>query len=390
VRRPLLHCIPPILIAVGSLTAAADASRKPAVTKTVVKNLPENANFQTIAVAGKIYAFKFGHDDLTDAAGIAAGGAVYAYHPAANQWEARSRMPVKAASYELVLLNGRIYVVGGFTAPDTPCDALQEYDPATNRWTIRRSMPTARSRVGIVILDGSMYVLGGKTGGDSVTDAVEVYDPGKDAWTRRRSLSLPLMGVKAVTVNGKIFKLGGVQVSSGKWTYVMDFEQYDPPADTWTRKAPWTFEREPLDMAIAGGRLFVMGGGAFTDSSVHSLKEYDFASDRWVFRRNMPEASAHTIHPSWTSLDGRLYSFGGGYRADGGWRASDRALRYDPATDVWEELPPLAEPKIGMGVAVIGSRMFLIGGEKMGASGQSSRNQFSDDIEIYQVTGEAR
>jgi N-acetylneuraminic acid mutarotase len=198
------------------------------------------------------------------------------------------------------------------------------------------------------------------------------------------------MGVNAVVARGKIFKLGGVQVTNGKWNYHMDFEQYDPAEDAWTMKAAWTYQREPLDLVAIDDRLFVVGGGAFSGPEVHSLREYDFAADRWVLRPDMPALRAHTVHPTLTVLNGRIYTFGGGYRAGGGWRSSDCAQSYDPKTDAWQELPPLAEAKIGMGVAVVGNRIYLLGGEKMGASGQSDQNERSRDIEIYEIPEAAR
>jgi N-acetylneuraminic acid mutarotase len=353
----------------------------PAVTKTVVQDLPEKGTFEVVEAQGKIYAFKSGNDEEP-----LAGGEVYAYDPAAGKWEARAKMRVKRANYSLVSFEGRIFAMGGMTSPGTPSAAVEEYLPATNTWIRRKSMPTARGRMGIVIVGGRIYALGGKIGAGAVTDAVEAYDPAADAWSQRQRLSMPLMGVSAAAVGGKIYKVKGTRLEGQRYEMVLEFEEYDPGADVWTRKAAWTFEREPLETVAVGNRLFVVGGGAYTGASVRSLKEYDIAADRWVFRSDMPAGSAHTIHPSWTVMGGKIYTFGGGYRVGDGWSASDRAQRYDPATDRWEELPPLTERKIGMGVAVAGNRIYVVGGEKMGLAGQGERNPRSSAVEVYAET----
>ncbi len=99
----------------------------------------------------------------------------------------------------------------------------------------------------------------------------------------------------------------------------------------------------------------------------------------------MPTANMHTIHFSWTVLDGKIYTFGGGNWVGNGWKASNHAQRYDPATDTWEILPSLSEAKIGMEAVAVGNRIFVVGGEKMGLAGQSSQNPCSECIEIYEV-----
>jgi hypothetical protein len=333
----------PCYTAVLSFTLASPAVAGPAVVKTVLDNLPERALFSAVAVEDIIYAFKFADEAFTTP-----GGDVYAWHPKSGRWSARAKAPLSRANASLVRADSRLFAIGGFTAPNTPTGAVEEYVPATNSWIRRKEMPTPRGRLGTVLLDGRIYALGG-TGKDGVhTDAVEVYDLATDTWSQKHRLSKPLMGIQAVAARGRIYKLKGTEVRDGRWTFVMDFEEYDPVADVWTRKAPWVFESEPLDVALLDGRLFVFGAGAFSGAQAHSLKEYDFQGDRWLIRKDMPPANAHTVHPAWAVLAGKLYTFGGGFREAQAWKHSDRAQRYDPRTDSWEELPPLTEGKLYM------------------------------------------
>lgn len=367
---------------------AAARLSAPGVTKTIVDKAPAKASYKTAALAGKLYAFEYEDDESTDAGVLASGGHVYVYDPSARTWRTRAAMLVKKSNYSLAAVDGKVYIIGVFTAPGTLSRSVEEYDPAADRWTIRASMPTARCRIGVVVLNGRIYALGGKTE-RGLTDAVEEYDPSADAWTARRRLSRPLMGVHAAAVNGRIYKLKGTSLSDrGGFEMIMDFEEYDPAAGTWTPKSPWLWEKEPLEAVAIGGRFFAVGGGMYADASVRSMKEYDIASGKWIFRRDMPDPAAHTIHFTWAVLDGKLYTFGGGCRAGDGWRAFSYAQRYDPETDTWEELPSLAQNRIGMSAAVIGNSIYLLGGETTGAAAiDGQRNEYSGLMEIYEVSG---
>ena len=353
------------------------------VSKTAIANLPEKGLFTANAVDGKLYAFRFENDDSADAERLSSVGSVYAYDVGTGKWESRADMPVPKASYSAVALNGRIYVIGGLAAPGGMTGSVEIYDPNANRWTAGKDMPTARSRATLLVLDGKIYALGGKTKDATVTDAVEAYDPANNSWSAKRPLSRPAMGVAAAVANGKIYKLKGTHLDGAKFEFDFNFEEYDPASDTWTGRAPWMWEKEPLEFVAASGRLFAVGAGGYTDSTAHSLKEYVIASDRWVFRSEMPAASAHAIHPALTVLDGKIYVFGGGYREGKEWRASNLAQRYDPASDRWEELPPMAVGRVGVGVATASGKIFLLGGDRMSRTWNADRDRYCSLVEAY-------
>ncbi len=363
------------------LTLAPIAFSGPAVTKTVLNNLPEKALFNAVAVKGKIYAFKFSNEDFK-----ISGGEVYAYDVKTGQWTARAIAALKRSNPSLVQVDNRMFVIGGFSAPNTPTAAVEEYVPAKDSWIPRKDMPTPRARMGIVLLDGRIYALGGRIQDSRHTDAVEAYDPATDTWSQKQKLSSPGMGVNAAAAHGKIYKLKTTQIRDGRWTMLMDFEEFDPVTNLWTKKAPWTFEREPLEMTVIDGRLFVFGAGAFSKPDAHSLREYDFPSDRWLIRKDMPLATAaHTIHPGWAVLGGKIYVFGGGYREGNTWKHSNYAQRYNPRTDSWEELPPLTQGKLYMPAVAVGDRIFVLGGDTSAPGQPEDRPSYAGDVEVYTV-----
>ena len=69
-------------------------------------------------------------------------------------------------------------------------------------------MPTARTEVAGVVLDGKIYVIGGYDESGKTTDVVEVYDPHTDRWSRAHRY--PNLKDDALsTYNGKLYVVGG-------------------------------------------------------------------------------------------------------------------------------------------------------------------------------------
>ncbi len=145
-----------ITLTAGQALRAAQADRpatQPDVVRTVVNTLPERTNFKALTYRDKIYAFKYGPDhDIATPEDYLKGGSVYVYDTSSGKWQARAKMPVSKATYSLVAVNNKFYVIGGFTAKDTPSNSVEEYDPAIDTWTTKRNMPTARCRIGIGLM----------------------------------------------------------------------------------------------------------------------------------------------------------------------------------------------------------------------------------------------
>jgi len=65
-------------------------------------------------------------------------------------------------------------------------------------------MPTPRATSQVCAIDGKIYVLGGYTAiqGEVLAD-IEVYDPVSDAWTKKPDMPFRLTMFGAAVVNGK-------------------------------------------------------------------------------------------------------------------------------------------------------------------------------------------
>jgi len=138
------------------------------------------------------------------------------------------------------------------------------YDPLTDTWENKTSMPTKRQRPIANVVNGKIYVMGGFQYRDlpppktTIGLAVnEVYDPETDSWSTKTPIPTTSSGPTSATINNKIYVISG---------YKSDLNQiYDPESDTWSQGPPIP---TPVCLAGAGAttsvmapkRIYVIGG----------------------------------------------------------------------------------------------------------------------------------
>lgn len=96
-------------------------------------------------------------------------------------WTAKAPMPTARSGAAAVVVNGKVWVIGGAGLMGEPTAAVEVYDPATNTWSARPPLKRARAFPAAGLLDGKITVVGGLDGADPTTalplDAVEVLTP---------------------------------------------------------------------------------------------------------------------------------------------------------------------------------------------------------------------
>lgn len=111
--------------------------------------------------------------------------------------------------------------------------------------------------------------------------------------------------------------------------------------------------------AALGGRVHLLGGCQTPDwqkpSTIHQV--YDPARDAWETRAELPLATGWgmpAVH------GGKIYLFGGGYhKPPQGMTSTDEAWVYDPATDRWNALRKLPEPRMNGFATAVGPYIYI-------------------------------
>ncbi|MBI1357374.1 MAG: hypothetical protein GC160_23785 [Acidobacteria bacterium] len=142
----------------------------------------------------------------------------------------------------------------------------------------------------------------------------------------------------------------------------------------WEERAPLPVGLSEVSAAAIGETLYVTCGLAANGLRSNLLHIYDPAADSWRQGAPLPiDRGAERCNL--VAVDGSLY-FVGGLRVGQGF-LTNRTLRYDPAPNRWTELSPMPTPRGASGVAALGRKIYVAGGE--GAQDAASA------LEIYDI-----
>lgn len=297
----------------------------------------------------------------------------------AQKWVTAAPVPHGAEEVYGIAAGGKMYVFGGLAPGWKAMGMTLEFDPATDRWTRKRDMPAYHHHVAITQIDGRIYMFGGYAAPEKgqatwipVANAWE-YDPTKDTWRALPPLPTARGSANAVVVNGRIHVFGGATlpkdpgpgfVHPNRNTSVPTHDVFDPATNTWTSRAPMITARNHAAAGVIDNRIYVAGGRAgsvFIPNALNLdlVEVYDPATDRWSIVSPMPTARSAA---AWGVHDGKLYVAGGEIRHRDIWGTYTTVEAFDPKSNSWTRLPPMPLPRHGLAGDFIGNRFHLISG----------------------------
>jgi len=75
-------------------------------------------------------------------------------------WSVVAHLPQPRGESAMTAMNGKLYVLGGYTPGNEASPRAEEYDPGSKAWRVLPSFPRAVSHPGAAALDGKLYVVG--------------------------------------------------------------------------------------------------------------------------------------------------------------------------------------------------------------------------------------
>jgi len=272
-------------------------------------------------------------------------------------WTQKADMPTPRWTHTSAVVNGRIYVIGGYTSEgegERSLSTVEEYDPATNTWTRKTDMPTARCDFNgsSAVVDGKIYVISGWD--DISLSIVEEYDPVTDIWTRKADMPTRRWMLATVAVEGKIYVIGGYSPSA--WVGLKTVEVYDPKTDTWTRKADMRLGVALLNARVVNGKIYAIGGRPDLKSRTY-VQEYDPDTDTWTRKTDMlvgtSQMGSVVLGDKIIVIGGWLWSMDSPYKA---------VQIYDPETDIWTREADVPFWRAAFTAEVVNNKIYAIGG----------------------------
>ncbi|HEY7300120.1 MAG TPA: kelch repeat-containing protein [Xanthobacteraceae bacterium] len=299
-----------------------------------------------------------------------------AQQSAVGIWAKKAPMRFARSEFQAAAVNGKIYVIGGGRADirdGKPFDSYtngdtDEYDPTTDSWRARTPMPEGGTHNSIAVLDGKIYIAGGFAGRQHTlpTASLHSYDPATDTWRKLASLSTPRASISLTALNGKIHAFGGRLM--GEETSLATHELYDPKTDTWTLAAPMPSSRDHAGIWVVDGKAYLFGGRTGDSNSSVALNEiYDPTTDKWSAAAPMPTGRSSGAYAQYRGL---LFFMGGECKTTPAGRTTfDENEAYDPKGNAWRKLAPLPIGRHGFAAAAIGNTLYVLGGSTACGSG---------------------
>jgi hypothetical protein len=268
-------------------------------------------------------------------------------------------------------LNGLIYVAGGFHPDGSAATTVEAYDPVTDIWSFVAPLPLGVHHPGAAAVNGKFYVFGGERSPDAApSDATFEYDPALNSWVTKARMPTPRGAMGTGVVDGKIYAAGGEPFGEN------DFAVYDPVVDTWTALPPMPTPRNHLAGGGEGSTFYAVGGRSGAIGGITSVVEaFDTNTSSWRQRTVMPTPRGGI---GGTVAGDCLYIFGGENNPTSPVGIFDQTEIYDPSTDSWRSLTPMAVARHGIGAAALGNRIYIPGGATVEGFGVTGAHQAFD------------
>lgn len=107
-------------------------------------------------------------------------------------------------------------------------------------WAAQPPIPTARGCLASAVLDGNIYVVGGYTAGEvSALNTAEAYDPWTKHWRTVTPMPAAESCLAAASLDGRVYTIGGVD-EAGDTVATVLFPTRRPPADGKPMHLCWT------------------------------------------------------------------------------------------------------------------------------------------------------
>lgn len=230
----------------------------------------ERSNMASGTIGGILYIAGGYRDDTSTT------NTLFAYDAATDTWTTKHPMPsIYTVGAAAGVIGGKLYVVGGVlpNGNGAGTGSMIVYDPATDSWDETKApMPTPRFDLSVVVLDGKLYAIGGTPDQSGYTAVVEAYDPATDTWTTKTPMLADRSLFAAGVFNNTIYVFGGIGFRHPIGFNLNDVEAFDPAANggmgSWTQKEPMPTPRNGFGGQFINGIFYAIGGNRLGTATV--------------------------------------------------------------------------------------------------------------------------
>ncbi|HTR41352.1 MAG TPA: kelch repeat-containing protein [Pseudomonadales bacterium] len=314
-------------------------------------------------------------------------------HPAANNAMYFPPLPEGITSFGAAVDDGYLYIFGGYTGKrhDYCIEKVRgtfyriklDNDGQGQSW---EALPGSEPAQGTAIVAHGHYIyrIGGMAAKnhegqpqDLVSqDIFERYDIQKKVWEQLNPLPEGRSTHDAVIVGDKLYVGGGWDLNgdpfkddnSAKWhdtLLVADLSQDNPQ---W-QSIPQPFKRRALAMAVAGSKIYFIGGMDSDNEPSRAVDVYDTTTGTWSKGPDLPHSMMDGFGFAAVGADNSIYASG----------FSGELLRLSADGSRWEVIAKLKEPRFF-------HRLILLDEKHLIAVGGEGKQGKLQDIEVLSIS----
>ena len=221
---------------------------------------------------------------VSTAQGVGVAASIEVYHAATDEWKPAADLPAPRHHSMAAVVDGLVYVVGGFGDAFDPWATGWVYEPQPNGWSEIADLPLSVGAGAAAEIEGIIYVAGGVPLGTSLY----AYDPIADTWATLPPMTQPREHTAAVAFAGDLWVLGG------RWDEAMldTVEIFDPDTGSWSGGPSLQEARSGFGATVLGDNIYVAGGEIFDQSDGFAAMALDtverFDGNGWTFGEPLP------------------------------------------------------------------------------------------------------
>ncbi|KAH8041731.1 hypothetical protein HPB51_017533 [Rhipicephalus microplus] len=175
--------------------------------------------------------------------GCNAGGCIASverYSPSSNQWTLVRAMTRQRSNGSACAFKGklrqcrRIYVSGGVNGQKVHA-SVEVYTPSQDTWCVVKRLPSPRCCHQMVVFDGRIYVIGGYNGRRRLQSVLCSGDGEEPlTWHQMNPIRSCRSSFATAIFNGNLYIIGGYDGTN----IIAEVERYCPNSDSWREVAP--------------------------------------------------------------------------------------------------------------------------------------------------------
>ena len=190
-----------------------------------------------------------------------------------------------------------------------------------------------------------------------------------DKWERKENMpESSRCCVAAATINGKVYVIGGIEVNRAPHIphpgdMTLDRVQaYDPATDTWAPKRSMPTTRARMAAVTFDGMIYVFGGVSNRGGKILDAVEVfnPEAGERGAWKK-LAKLPAPLAATSAAVVGDKIYVIGGWDRG-AQQEVYASVFEYDPKENTFDQKKDMPTPRGGLGAAVFQGKIYAIGG----------------------------